>query len=123
MLLNADSNQAASAGIEKTVRKPVEHVWTLMLCCMLPPQGTSLALEMECCCTDVAVLLKAARARGAPLPKPVVQLLARQLLSAVAACHAVGKFRSQVFICRVSLGSGGPGLMHLLWMHKDLAGG
>jgi len=51
---------------------------------------------MEYCCTDVAVLLRAARARGEPLPEPAVRLLARLLLAAVAACHAAGMHSNPV---------------------------
>lgn len=53
-------------------------------------QRSSLAMEMECCATDVAVVLRAARARNEQLPEPVARELLRQLLTAIAACHAAG---------------------------------
>ena len=55
-----------------------------------PSQRASLAMEMECCAVDLSVVLRAAKARGEALPETETRALLRQLLAAIAACHAVG---------------------------------
>ena len=47
-------------------------------------------MEMECCAVDLSVVLRAARARAQTLPEAATRALLRQLLAAIAACHAAG---------------------------------
>jgi serine/threonine protein kinase len=62
-------------------------------------------MEMECCAVDLSVVLRAARARGEALPEAASRALLRQLLAAIAACHAAGAGPTPRSQCNEALAS------------------
>ena len=79
--------------------------WNVCLrpgCLSANPQGSSTAMELEFCCTNLATVLQAARERGSRLPGPVVHGLMRQLLTGIAACHGAGTEHQWSSICPLS---------------------